>query len=119
MPAMDTPTTRSYNNGDRVDIVHGKYKGKKAMYLHKYGKVMCSVSIDGVHRNIWLSSIEPHEDDDQPKKKKKMSVEDHEKRTEASTRRKEEVKKLQKSIEDMKQQLDLMQSTLNSLLLDD
>ena len=110
--ATQSTTHSKYNNGDRVDIVQGKYKGLSARYLHKYGKVMCTVAIDGVPRNIWLSSIKPRE----------VSVETDksEKRTgEASARKKEDVKKLQQSIQDMKLQLDLMQSALNSLILDD
>ena len=88
-----------------------------AAYLRKYGKVMCSVAIDGVQYNIWLLSIKPHEDD--TKLNVSVETDNQEKRTAASARRKEDVKKLQQSIQNMKVQLDLMQSTLNSLILDD
>ena len=54
--ATTTKQSNKYNNGDMVVIVNGKYKGLNATYMHKYGKVMCTVAIDGVHCNIWLSS---------------------------------------------------------------
>ena len=107
-------TSNEYDNGDMVDIVNGKYKGMKATYLHKYGTVMCTVAINGVPRNIWLSSITARKHDD---KKPKVSERDDSGKT--GTRRKEDMKKLQRSIEDMKVQLDLMQASLDSLMLDD
>ena len=115
---MATAQSNKYNNGDRVDIVNGKYKGMKATYVHKYGQVMCSVAIDGgVHRNIWLSSIKPHKHDNKPKVM--VKTDKCESKTEPASARKEDIRKLQKSIEDMKLQLDLMQATLKSLLLEE
>jgi hypothetical protein len=52
----------TYKHGDEVNITGGTYKGRSAMFLGKYGKVMCSVKIEGdtrPHRNIWLTSISP------------------------------------------------------------
>jgi hypothetical protein len=45
---------------DRVYIHGGKYKGRFGTYMGKYGKVMCSIKIDGdsvSQRNLWLTSI--------------------------------------------------------------
>ena len=52
-----------YASGDQVLVVAGKYKGNTATYLSVYGKVMCSVHINGrinERRNIWLTSIQHH-----------------------------------------------------------
>jgi hypothetical protein len=49
-----------YNNGERVFIKGGSYKGRYAIYLGRYGRVMCSVKVEGdtaTQRNIWLTSI--------------------------------------------------------------
>ena len=50
-----------YASGEQVIGVAGKYKGNTATYLSDYGKVMCSVHINGhinQRRNIWLTSIQ-------------------------------------------------------------
>ena len=55
---------KTFDNGDQVDIIVGKYKGLSAKYLGKYGKVMCSVSIDGDNkdfRQVWLTLIKRKE----------------------------------------------------------
>ena len=107
--------TTKYNNGEMVDIVAGKYKGMQATYLHKYGEVMCTVGINGVNRNIRLSSIMPRTQEKHDNKPNKTA--DESERNTDTTRRKEDIKKLQRSIEEMKIQLDLMQATLHSLML--
>ena len=58
------PATKmaSFHPGDRLCIIRGRYKGKYATYLSKYGILMCSVKIDGdnvAHRNLRLTSIAP------------------------------------------------------------
>ena len=103
--------TTNYNNGDTVDIVNGKYKGMKATYLHKYGKVMCTVGIDGVQRNIWLLLIMPRKHEKHDNKARKVSKTADKSERKTNTRRKEDIKKLQQSIEDIKLQLELMQAT--------
>ena len=59
-------------DSNRVYIVAGKYKGCYGTYVGRYGKVMCSVRINGdalPHRNLWMSLItwleaqEDNEDD--------------------------------------------------------
>ena len=102
-----------YNNGDTVNIVNGKYKGMKGIYMHKYGKVMCSVAIDGVHCNICLTLIKQH--GNKPKKQKGSVWTDASETKKGGTRRKKDIKKQQRSIEAM--QLDLIQATLKSLML--
>jgi hypothetical protein len=50
---------------NRVYIHGGKYKGRFGTYIGKYGKVMCTIKIDGdpVQRNLWLTSITYQRDD--------------------------------------------------------
>ena len=69
-------TRAVYASGDQVLVVAGKYKGNTATYLSVYGKVMCSVHINGNingRRNIWLTSIQHHNNtrtvDDREKEK--------------------------------------------------
>ena len=58
---------KKYTKGDKVNIVGGSYKGKTGVYQDIYGKVMCTVLIDGpikYSRNIWLTSICLQDDKD-------------------------------------------------------
>lgn len=55
-------TTPTYSIGDTVHVTGGTYSGRSATYLGKYGRVMCTVKIEGdtrSQRNIWLTSIKP------------------------------------------------------------
>jgi hypothetical protein len=56
-------TMAGFTKGQRVRIVAGTYqKFGFGTFIGTYGKVMCSVMVDGdtrQQRNIWLSSIRP------------------------------------------------------------
>ena len=107
----------NYINGDRVDIINGKYKGMSATYLGKYGNVMCSVALLGgeLHRNVWLSSVKPHQNQDKrTETEKKTGDASH-----WAKKKRNDINKLRQSMEDMKLQLDLMISALDSLSIFD
>jgi hypothetical protein len=55
-----TLATANMTETYRVYIHGGKYKGRFGTYMGKYGKVMCSIKIDGdtvQQRNLWMTSI--------------------------------------------------------------
>ena len=122
-----TRTRSKYNNGERVDIISGKYKGLSATYLGKYGKVMCSIAIDGDNkdfRHIWLTSIERRKEDE----KEGVNTEDSKGTTDnnhsnANKGKQEErqkaIVKVMESVYEIQQQLDTILMQLHGLLDDE
>ena len=94
-------------DSNRVYIVAGKYKGRYGTYLGRYGKVMCSVRIDGdalPHRNLWMSSIT-----------RLKAQEDNEDDKEITITKREMLEILQ-TISEMKQKIETLEKRLQSVL---
>ena len=109
-----------YNNGDRVIFVGGKFKGFSGTYCGKYGKVMCSILVDGEtkSRNVWLSSVTkaPNKEHDMAHEQQNDDTADTPNKKEMKEKKKDEMEKLIMKIENMKVQLDVIRSTLQQLV---
>ena len=114
-----------YSNGERVDIIHGKYKGLSATYLCKYGKVMCSISIDGDNkdfRHVWLTSIERkgevEDEDEHTTDAKANDNKNSQENEDGKEEKKKEVMKIMESVYDIRQKLDIILVQLHGLMND-
>ena len=101
---------------NRVYIHAGKYKGRYGTYMGKYGKVMCSIRIDGdtvLQRNLWLTSITRIEGSNDNGKAKKKTTSDNDDVTVSRG----ELLEILETIEDMKEKIELLETKLQVLVI--
>ena len=105
-----TITGMTTEHDNRVYIHAGKYKGRYGTYMGQYGKVMCSIRIDGdtaLHRNLWLSSVTRIE----------RSTGGNETDDVMITISREEMLEIVNTIADLKNKMELLEKKLESLVL--